>query len=120
MADILSKMTKAELIAWISESTSRVPTEFWLKDKRWKASRKKLEADMELEDKRRSSIDLKKRDEYAVLFNEATDFDEKSKYLDLMEPYDREIADYWKRREKLHKRQEKLDIIFRNLYLSDE
>ena len=76
--DVLNRMTKSELIAWINENSFRTkPTLKWLLFHQWEAKSIANQAKRAANTRALSAIDTKGRDALAVRFNQSTDSTER-------------------------------------------
>lgn len=102
--DIFNEMTKAELIEWVKSQwffTQRPPQKSDVLFLRWQRKSKAISEKHKENITRGETLELKKRDEYAKLFNESKNADERMRLLKKMEPFDKALSKYMAESEKL-------------------
>lgn len=111
--DILDEMTKKELIAWINHTIYfERPKRSWLYFYRWHILSTKALDNQERHSQSLKDIDLKKRDEYAVLFNKTKDTNEKLRLLKLMKPYEDRLKRWIEDGKKLDEEDKRISLLY--------
>lgn len=111
--DILDGMTRAELVAWVrSNYFVKKPTKRWLLFNRWEVGSIALRKTQDEHLKMNKDLDFGLRDKYAKQFNETKDYAEKSRLLNLIEPYDKRLKKWIEIGRKLDAEQKRLDTLY--------
>lgn len=112
---ILNKMTKAEIIEWVSSQfhfQMHPPKKSDLFFIRWQKESKRLSVKRQANADAMGAIDLKKRDEYARRFNASSDVEERTFYALKIEPYDKELMKCVEESKRLTRAGKRLDRLY--------
>lgn len=115
--NIFNEMTKSEIIHWIRENMffALPPKRSWLMFVRWQKKSQEAENKYQENHEFFQKIDLKKRDEYARKVNESSDIKEKLKYLELMEPFEKQTKEWMDKNKELDKMQAAVDRLYEQI-----
>jgi len=114
--DVLDQMTKDELVTWIRERVfSQRPKMSHVLSMRWEKQAAALQAEREQENRNLQAIDLKERDRLATCFNQTKDRAERLRLIELIEPFEKALADYRKRYQALERKQARVDALYEQI-----
>jgi len=114
--DVLDQMTKEELVTWIRERVFfERPKMSHVLSMRWEKQAVAVQAEREQENRNLQAIDLKERDRLATCFNQSKDPAERLRLFELIEPFEKALADYRKRYQALERKQARVDALYEQI-----